>query len=52
MSFTSIVKTEVSKIIALKQENLGHKIQEKYSNCDVEVQFGGQPVYYYIISAE
>ena len=31
---------------------LGAKIQEKYSNCDVEVQFGGQPVYYYIISAE
>ena len=31
---------------------LGNKIQEKYSNCDVEVQFGGQPVYYYIISAE
>ena len=31
---------------------LGDKIQEKYSNCDVEVQFGGQPVYYYIISAE
>ena len=31
---------------------LGDKIQEKYSSCDVEVQFGGQPVYYYIISAE
>ena len=31
---------------------LGDKIQEKYSDCDVEVQFGGQPVYYYIISAE
>ena len=31
---------------------LGDKIQEKYADCDVEVQFGGQPVYYYIISAE
>ena len=31
---------------------LGEKIQEKYADCDVEVQFGGQPVYYYIISAE
>ncbi len=31
---------------------LGDKIQEKYSDCDVELQFGGQPVYYYIISAE
>ena len=33
-------------------QSLGEKIQGKYSNCDVEVQFGGQPVYYYIISAE
>ena len=31
---------------------LSAKIREKYSGCDVEVQFGGQPVYYYIISAE
>ena len=31
---------------------LANKIEEKYSSCDVEVQFGGQPVYYYIISAE
>ena len=31
---------------------LGNKIREKYSGCDVEIQFGGQPVYYYIISAE
>ena len=31
---------------------LANKIEEKYSGCDVEVQFGGQPVYYYIISAE
>jgi dihydroxyacetone kinase-like predicted kinase len=27
-------------------------IKEKYSGCDVEVQMGGQPIYYYIISAE
>ena len=33
-------------------QTLGNKIQEKYADCDVEVQFGGQPVYYYIISAE
>ncbi len=31
---------------------LSHKIEEKYPECDVELQFGGQPVYYYIISAE
>ncbi|MBQ0026988.1 MAG: DAK2 domain-containing protein [Lachnospiraceae bacterium] len=27
-------------------------ITEKYSDCDVELQFGGQPIYYYIISVE
>ena len=31
---------------------LADKIGEKYADCDVELQFGGQPVYYYIISAE
>ena len=33
-------------------EALGAKISEKYPQCDVEIQFGGQPIYYYIISAE
>ena len=28
------------------------KIQEKYGSVDVEFQNGGQPVYYYIVSAE
>ena len=27
-------------------------IEEKYSGCDVELQYGGQPIYYYVISAE
>jgi len=27
-------------------------INEKYPSCDVEVNVGGQPIYYYIISAE
>ena len=27
-------------------------ISEKYSSCDVELQYGGQPIYYYIISVE
>jgi len=27
-------------------------IEEKYPDCDVEVQHGGQPIYYYIISVE
>ena len=33
-------------------EKLGTKIEELYSECDVELQYGGQPIYYYVISAE
>ncbi len=28
------------------------KVEQAYPSCDVELQFGGQPIYYYIISAE
>lgn len=27
-------------------------ISEKFSSCDVELQYGGQPIYYYVISVE
>ena len=27
-------------------------IADKYTSCDIELQYGGQPVYYYVISAE
>lgn len=27
-------------------------LTEKYGDCDIELQFGGQPIYYYIVSAE
>lgn len=33
-------------------EALQNKIADRYQGCDVELQYGGQPVYYYIISAE
>ena len=33
-------------------EKLRAKIEELYSECDVELQYGGQPIYYYVISAE
>lgn len=33
-------------------EKLGASIEEKYDECEVYVHFGGQPVYYYLISAE
>ncbi len=33
-------------------EALRERIAGKYPQCDVELQFGGQPIYYYIVSAE
>lgn len=33
-------------------EKLRVQIGEKYPDSDVELQYGGQPIYYYIISAE
>ena len=38
-----------------KQEDadaLGAEVAEMFSDLDVEVQYGGQPLYYYLISAE
>lgn len=28
------------------------KVAAKYSSCDVELQYGGQPIYYYVVSIE
>ncbi len=33
-------------------EILASEIGEKYGNCDVELHYGGQPLYYYILSVE
>ncbi len=33
-------------------EAFRERISEKFPQCDVELQFGGQPIYYYIVSAE
>ena len=33
-------------------EAIRKTIADKYTSCDVELQYGGQPVYYYVISAE
>ena len=33
-------------------EALKSRVEETYPACDVELQFGGQPIYYYIVSAE
>lgn len=33
-------------------EALRDKIEAAYPSCDVELQYGGQPIYYYVISVE
>ena len=33
-------------------ESFRAQIAEKYPDCDLELQYGGQPIYYYIISVE
>ncbi len=33
-------------------EALSAKIEAAYPDCDVELQFGGQPIYYYLVSVE
>ena len=33
-------------------QKLSERLSEKYPDCDIELQYGGQPIYYYIISAE
>lgn len=33
-------------------ESLKAKVEAAYPSCDVELQYGGQPIYYYIVSAE
>ena len=35
-----------------KAEELSATLEEKYPDCEVEVNYGGQPIYYYIISVE
>ena len=33
-------------------EKMRDALAEKFVNCDIELQYGGQPIYYYVISAE
>ena len=40
-------ETTEEDAVALKE-----KVEEKYPSCDVELQYGGQPIYYYIVSVE
>ncbi len=35
-----------------KANSLLKKIQKKHKDLEIELQYGGQPIYYYIVSAE
>ncbi len=41
-----------SEVTEETAEELREKVEARYPKCDVELQYGGQPIYYYIISAE
>lgn len=41
-----------SDITEESAQKLKARIEAAYPSCDIELQYGGQPIYYYIISAE
>ncbi|MBD5485258.1 MAG: DAK2 domain-containing protein [Lachnospiraceae bacterium] len=41
-----------SEITQEDADSLRERVESKYSSCDIELQYGGQPIYYYIVSAE
>ena len=41
-----------SEITDEDAESFRSRVEEKYSSCDIELQYGGQPIYYYIVSVE
>jgi DAK2 domain fusion protein YloV len=58
---TECMVDEESEIISIyygaevseeEAQKLTDKLQEAHPDCDVEANFGGQPIYYYIISVE
>lgn len=61
LSMVEAMMTEEKELISIyygeeitkeDAEELQNRIAEKYPACDIELQYGGQPIYYYIISAE
>ena len=50
---TELISLYYGQEITEEQANeVASVIEEKYPSCDIEVQFGGQPIYYYVVSAE
>lgn len=40
------------EVLVEAANTLGAYLEETYPECEVEVQYGGQPIYYYVISVE
>ena len=43
---------QITNIYEEKAEELASTLEEKHPDCEIEVNNGGQPIYYYIISVE
>ena len=41
-----------AQILSVSDDALAEKLQDTYPDCDVELQMGGQPIYYYVVSVE
>ena len=41
-----------SDVVEEDAEQICKNIEQAYPSCDVELQYGGQPIYYYVISVE
>lgn len=41
-----------SEVVPKEREEVAALLTEQYPACDVEVHYGGQPLYYYIVSVE
>ena len=54
-SIESKLKKVTKVLCVLKADAYGHgaeRVAEKFPDCDVDIHFGGQPIYYYIVSLE
>ena len=40
------------EVLAESANTIGSYLEETYPQCEIEVQYGGQPIYYYVISVE
>lgn len=50
---SELISIYYGKDISEEQANaLSERLSEKYPDCEVELNYGGQPIYYYIVSVE